>query len=310
MVARVPVERVTASSVTKPWGVADPRPWTQPRSDGTSTGELQYERAGASSVPPSLLLKLLFTSEPLSIQVHPDDSFAHTIGLPNGKTEAWYILEATAGSKVALGLRRPCTPRQLRQSIEDGSIADLVVWHPVVAGEVLLVPGGTIHAVGAGMVIAEIQQRSDATFRLFDHGRQRDLHMDCAVAAAKTGVAELRVRPTRLSLQRTLLVEDSHFVLERLDLPAASSWLVEAQQELWLLALSGSATIRTIDLAAGGAVLITSDRVDLHVGPTPLTCLAAYVGGVAVELLHPVGQPQSDEANTPKRARRLSPIIR
>ena len=306
----MPVERVTASSVTKPWGVADPRPWMQPRSDGTSIGELRYERTDASTLPPSLLLKLLFTSEPLSIQVHPDDAFARTIGLPNGKTEAWYIMGAAAGAKVALGLRRPCSPQQLRQSIEDGSIADLVVWHPVAAGDVLLVPGGTIHAIGAGLVIAEIQQRSDSTFRLFDFGRQRDLHMDCAVAASKTGVAELRVRPTRLSPQRSLLVADSHFVLERLELPPESMWHIEARREIWLLALSGSATIRTIEIAAGGAVLVTSDRVDVHVGPTPLTCLAAYVGDVAGELLNSLAQPQSDQAKPTKRARRLSPIIR
>jgi mannose-6-phosphate isomerase len=302
------IEHLSATPVTKPWGVADPRPWTQPRSDGASTGELRYDRSDASSLPPSLLLKLLFTSEPLSIQVHPDDAFAHRIGLLNGKTEAWYIMEAAAGAKVALGLRRPCSPQQLRQSIEDGSIADLVVWHPVAAGDVFLVPGGTVHAIGAGLVIAEIQQRSDSTFRLFDYGRERDLHIDCAVAAAKTGVAELRVRPTRLSLERTLLVADSHFVLERLELPSETNWRIEARREIWLLALIGTATVRTIEIEAGGAVLATSDSVDVHIGPTPLTCLVAYVDDVARELLHSL--PQCDQANTPKRARRLSPVIR
>ena len=215
----MPLERLIARSVTKPWGVADPRPWTQPSSDGTWIGELWYERSDSACPPPSLLLKLLFTSQPLSIQVHPDDEFAQSIGLPNGKTEAWYIIDAMPGAKVALGLSRTCTPQQLRQSIEDGSISELVVWQPVSAGDVISVPAGTIHAIGGGLVVAEIQQRSDTTFRLFDYGRQRALHVDCAVAAAHAGAAATQLSPrVRLSNQRTLLVSNPHFVLERVDL--------------------------------------------------------------------------------------------
>jgi mannose-6-phosphate isomerase len=297
----MPTEHVATRAVAKPWGVADLRPWTQPSCDGTAIGELWYERAGADRTPASLLLKLLFTSQPLSIQVHPDDAFARSIGLPNGKTEAWYVVEAAADAKVALGLRRPFSPPQLRQSIEDSSIAGLVVWHPVVAGDVILVPGGTIHAIGAGLVIAEIQQRSDTTYRLFDHGRQRDLHIDCAVAAAKTGVAEFRVPPTRLSQQRTLLVTDPHFVLERLDLPPDTSWCMEARRETWLLALSGDAAIRSGEITAGSAIFATFDRVDVHVGSMPLTCLVAYVDEVARDLLHPVTPSHSDGANVSGR---------
>src|SRR5688572_18495983 len=198
----MPIEYIAVRAVTKPWGVADPRPWTQPKCDGTPIGELWYERTGADRTPASLMLKLLFTSQPLSIQVQPDDAFARSIGLPNGKTEAWYVVEAAAGAKVALGLSRSCSPQQLRRAIEDGSIAELVVWRSVVAGDVVSVPAGTIHAIGAGLVIAEIQQRSDTTFRLFDYGRQRDLHIDCAVAAASTGSAKPEARPTHISDQR------------------------------------------------------------------------------------------------------------
>lgn len=297
----MPIEHVAARTVTKPWGVADPRPWTQPRCDGTWIGELWYERAGGASAIPSLLIKLLFTSQPLSIQVHPDDTFARSIGLPNGKAEAWYVVEAAADAKVALGLRRPFSPLQLRQSIEDSSIADLVVWHSVAAGDVILVPGGTIHAIGAGLVIAEIQQRSDTTYRLFDHGRQRDLHIDCAVAAAKTGVAEFKIRPTRLSRQRALLVADPHFVLERLDLPPNTSWRMEAAGETWLLALSGAATIRSGEITAGSAIFAIFDQVDVHVGGTPLSCLVAYIGEVARDLLHPLVPSVSDEPDIASR---------
>src|SRR2546427_11957824 len=93
------------------------------------------------------LLKLLFTSEPLSIQVHPDDEFARSIGLPNGKNEAWYILSAAPGARGALGLKRRLTPQALRAAIRDGSIAHLTQWRPVAKGDIILFPAGTIHAI-------------------------------------------------------------------------------------------------------------------------------------------------------------------
>src|ERR1700712_585039 len=148
--------------------------------------------------PPFLLLKLLFTTEPLSIQVHPDDDFARSIGLANGKTEAWYILVARPDAQIALGLKHMLSSSQLRSAIADGSIVDMVQWHPARAGDVVFVPAGTIHAIGAGIVLAEVQQRSDATFRLFDYGRQRELHIDNAVAVAIAGPARRQPSPTQL----------------------------------------------------------------------------------------------------------------
>ncbi len=304
----MPIEHVTASSVAKPWGVVDPRPWTQPRSDGTWIGELWYERTGADRTPTSLLLKLLFTSQPLSIQVHPDDAFARSIGLPNGKTEAWYVVEAAAGAKVALGLSRSCSPQQLRRAIEDGSIAELVVWRSVAAGDVVSVPAGTIHAIGAGLVIAEIQQRSDTTFRLFDYGRQRDLHLDCAVAAANTGAGESDSRPIHMSGQRTLLVSNLHFMLERVVLPPETIWRLEADRETWLLVLSGSATIGSVEIAAGGAIYAESQTTGIHVGGASVTCLVAYIGDVARNLLQRLARPQSDDVSTSERVLTPSPL--
>ena len=178
------IELAHARLVTKPWGVVDLRPWSRPRGDSRSIGEIWYERPGQLASQPALLLKLLFTSQPLSIQVHPDDAYAQSVGLPNGKTEAWYVLKAAAGAQVALGLKQQKTSQQLRKAIDDGSIADLVAWQTVSAGQVVFVPAGTIHAIGADLVIAEIQQRSDTTFRLFDYGRKRELHVERAVAVA------------------------------------------------------------------------------------------------------------------------------
>src|SRR6202030_4629996 len=187
-------------------------------------GEIRYGRPGGATPDASLLLKLLFTSQPLSIQVHPDDAYARSIGLPNGKTEAWYVLSAAPDAKVALGLKERVTPQQLRQASKDGSIADLVVWHAVSRGDSIFIPAGTIHAIGAGLVIAEIQQRSDATFRLFDHGRQRELHIESAILVADAGPADFQLRPNQLTAERRLLVSSPHFAFERIELAPNSSW--------------------------------------------------------------------------------------
>src|SRR6266446_3277587 len=134
------VELARACAVPKPWGTLNLRPWSNTCHDGVAIGEIWYERPGRPAADPSLLLKLLFTSQPLSIQVHPDDAFAHSMGLPNGKSEAWYVLSAAPEAKVALGLDRRLTPPQLRAAIADGSISDIVQWRTVLPNDTISVP--------------------------------------------------------------------------------------------------------------------------------------------------------------------------
>jgi mannose-6-phosphate isomerase len=295
------IERARARALQKPWGVEDLRPWSNARHEGNAIGEILYERPDNTAVDPSLLLKLLFTSQPLSIQVHPDDAFAHSMGLPNGKTEAWYVLSAAPEAKVALGLSRRITPQQLREAIVDGSIPDLIVWRAVSANDVIFVPGGTIHTIGAGLVIAELQQRSDATFRLFDPGRQRELHIENAIVAADAGPADFRVRPNQLTAERRLLVSSPHFVFERIDLVPNSSCYLEADRETWLLVLSGSAIAGSFDVATGDAVFAQSDRVDIHPGAIGMAGLVAYTGGAPVpHLLQRLTQPGSINVRRPQ----------
>ena len=239
----------------------------------------------SAAAAPALLLKLLFTDEPLSIQVHPDDAFAQSIGQSNGKTEAWYVLGATPGAKVALGLKRRLTPQQFRHAIDDGSISDLVGWQTARVGDTVFVAAGTIHAIGAGLVIAEIQQRSDATFRLFDHGRGRELHIENAIAVSDAGPAGLSVPPRRLTDTRTLLTSNAHFTFERIDLSPGSAWRMEAERETWLLAIGGSARAGSFDLVTGDAIFAQSDRVDIRAGEGGLAALVAYTGGSVPELL-------------------------
>ena len=279
------IEHAHAHSLPKPWGVVDLRPWSNAGDGTNAVGEIWYERSDSTAVPPSLLLKLLFTNQPLSIQVHPDDAYARSIGLPNGKTEAWYVLSAAPKAKIALGLKRRVSPEQLRHAIDDGSISDLVAWQAAHPGDTVFVAAGTIHAIGAGLVIAEIQQRSDATFRLFDHGRGRELHIENALAVSNAGPADFRVAPTRLTDTRTLLASNSHFTFERIELAPNSIWCLEAELETWLLVIGGSARSGSFDLATGDAIFAQSDRVNLRAGRDGLAGLVAYTGRLVPELL-------------------------
>jgi mannose-6-phosphate isomerase len=292
------IEHASVQVARKPWGVADLHPWSSIDVSGDAVGELWFQRADKDAASPALLLKLLFTSEPLSIQVHPDDAFAHSIGLPNGKTEAWYILSATPDARVAIGLTRRLTPQELRASIKDGSIADLVQWRPAVKGDTIFVAAGTIHAIGAGIVLAEIQQRSDTTFRLFDR-RHRELHEEHAVAVSDAGPVQVQSGPRRLTAARTALVSSPHFVLERIDLQANSNWTLEADRETWILVIEGRARIGLINASVGDAVFAEADRAGIEVGPDGTSCLIAYPGpDPTMPLLQELGAQTAKSAGT------------
>lgn len=168
----VPVERV--------WGRRD-IPAGFPRlGDGVPVGEIWFETAPDAP----LLVKYLFTAERLSIQVHPDDAAAQARGFPRGKDEAWYILAAEPDARIGLGLTHEVSREELRAAALDGSIETLLDWRPVAPGEMLYAPAGTVHAIGGGISLVEIQQNLDLTYRLYDYGRPRELHLDDGIAVA------------------------------------------------------------------------------------------------------------------------------
>jgi mannose-6-phosphate isomerase len=143
-------------------------------------GEVWYENCARDE----LLVKYLFTSDRLSIQVHPDGAAARAAGYPAGKDEAWLVLHAEPGAVIGLGLRRKVSKRRLREAALDGSIEKLIDWRPVKAGDSFYSPAGTIHAIGGGLSLIEVQQNVDLTYRLYDYGRPRELQLDEAVEAA------------------------------------------------------------------------------------------------------------------------------
>jgi len=274
--AAITVERAGTRLVRKPWGSRNLLPWSAADHGGDAVGEIWFQRARSGAPDPALLLKLLFVDENLSIQVHPDDDYAQSTGLPRGKTEAWYVLSATPGGKVAIGPKQPLPPARLRAAIGDGSIAGLLRWQKVKQGDVVFIPAGTIHAIGAGVVLAEIQQNSDATFRIFDYGRGRELHVDAAVAVATTAPMDVQIAPKRLTDARTLLIASDFFVLERIALPARSAWDLSVAEETWLLVLEGDVRVERMSGAVGDAFYLAADQASIVAGATGLIGLLAY----------------------------------
>ena len=193
--------------VEKPWGRTDlPSMFDSP--EGRRIGEVWF--TGDGDLP--LLAKYIFTSERLSIQVHPNDEQARARGLANGKTECWYILDAEPGSTIGLGFKGPLSEGQLRDAALDGSIEELLDWRPVRPGDFLFVPAGTVHAIGGGLSLLEFQQNSDTTYRLYDYGRPRELHLDYGLAVAlREPYPDALAK--HLSAGEQTLVDGPHFTL-------------------------------------------------------------------------------------------------
>jgi mannose-6-phosphate isomerase len=167
--------------VEKPWGRTEIPP-VFGSTGGKRIGEIWFEHPDAANLP--LLVKYIFTSEKLSIQVHPNDEQAHARGLLRGKSECWYILDADPGATLGLGLTKSVSPDELREAATDGSIEELMDWKPVAAGDFFFVPPGTVHAIGAGISLLEFQQNADVTYRLYDYGRPRELHLEDGIAVS------------------------------------------------------------------------------------------------------------------------------
>ena len=172
---------------------------------GMSLGELcrRYGRDLVGETAPEsdrfpLLVKFLFPHDKLSVQVHPDDETAKRSGLPCGKTECWYVLQAEPGAKIGLGLKPGTTREEFARAIEEVRAEQLLNWIDVRAGEMIYVDAGTVHAIGPGSILLETQQNSDTTYRLYDYGRPRELHVKQGLAALKettrAGKVEAHVR--------------------------------------------------------------------------------------------------------------------
>ncbi|HEX6496120.1 MAG TPA: type I phosphomannose isomerase catalytic subunit [Acidobacteriaceae bacterium] len=288
----------------RPWGTRDLSPWydyrpAEPVGEAWLTGPQSLIETGdqqgrtlselAAAYPDALLgphrneagdypllVKILFPHDKLSVQVHPDDALAQKIGQPRGKTECWYVLDAQPGAAVALGLKPGATLEAMREAIVDHTLEDLVEQVPVVKGDMIFVDAGTVHAIGPGVTLLETQQTSDITYRLYDYGRPRELHIDRGLAATRLHTAAGKVT-SMTEGARTRLIEQKYFTVDRLEVGPSAPFRSEqnssqsptsgvlSQVQIGvphtLVAIEGAAVLHAdgcepVDLMAGRAVVV------------------------------------------------------
>jgi len=239
----MPLRKLEPSFRERVWGTWNLEPWfpnARAQAGTTPIGEVWFE---TPEIP--LLVKFLFANQHLSVQVHPDDACAKLHHSSPGKTEMWHVLAAQEGAKIAAGFREPVTSEQARAAALDGTIVDLLEWFDARPGDTFFIPAGTVHAIGAGVTVCEIQQPSDITYRFYDYGRGRELHLDQALAVGHLGPHAARV---------SARVACPYFVTElvggagvKTTLPLSSDG---PGQELWIF-LEGQGSIDGQPIRAG-----------------------------------------------------------
>jgi mannose-6-phosphate isomerase len=260
-----------------------------PAPGGEPVGEIWFEApkaiTGATAGGADLLIKYLFTSEKLSVQVHPDDAAARARGHARGKEECWLVLDAEPGAQIGIGLGAATTPERLRAAALDGSVEALLDWKAVAAGDFFYLPAGTIHAIGAGVTLLEVQQNSDITYRLYDYGRPRELHLEDAVAVADPAPWQPLPAPGMVDEGREILAAGRVLVLERFAEGASGRLTPEAGRPVWIIPFSGEGSIGRAPLEPGTVWLAEAETALDFAG----VLLLAYPGGLP--LVAPIVTP-------------------
>jgi mannose-6-phosphate isomerase len=270
----------------RPWGRKSLEPWyaetgttelvgeawlTGPQcvvEEGELEGKTLESLTGALGGEFPLLVKLLFPNEKLSVQVHPDDVQAQTAGQTRGKTECWYVLEAKPGASVMLGLKPGVDAGMLAASVADNTMESLVEKVPVSVGDMLFVDAGTVHAIEPGVVLLETQQTSDITYRLYDYGRPRELHLEQGLKVIRPKTDAGKVAPRQMD-GFTRLIEKKYFTVDRFDLEDAEERSIAMTGPGCLVGLKGKVAVITpseeVELEPGKAVVIPEGTGDVIV---------------------------------------------
>lgn len=276
---------------------------------GKSLAEVasQYKRELVGAAAPDesrfpLLAKFLFPHEKLSVQVHPDDAAARAMGQPWGKTECWYVAHATPQAEIGLGLKPGTTRAQFERSIHENRAEELLNWVKVSAGDMIYVAGGTVHTLGPGAIIVETQQQSDTTFRLYDYGRPRELHLKDGLRVIREQVASGKVRPQAFSNSgrngnRVMpLVASPYFAVEKIELHGVQDFDTGAggkSSAQILVVVEGAAVLNApghdpVRFSKGDAVVVPASISQFKIQPeTTIEFLRSYVPG------EPVPQPET-----------------
>ena len=239
--------------VEKPWGKdVLPAPFAAP--EGTRIGEIWFEPPPEL---PELLVKYIFTSEKLSVQVHPSDAQTLARGIGRqGKEECWLIVAAEPGATLGIGFDTAIGEDELRAAALDGSIEDLMTWHAVKPGDFFYIPANTVHAIGAGVSLIEVQQNSDITYRLFDYGRPRELHLEEGMAVAQGEPYDLgswnKAVPSRGS---HVLVDGPLFLLDQIEGEPPAETAARFPEALLVIPREGDVIVAGETIAPGGCAL-------------------------------------------------------
>jgi mannose-6-phosphate isomerase len=249
--------RLPVTFKAKVWGRTDLSPWYPAPTE--KIGEVWFE----ADLP--LLVKFVFTSERLSVQVHPGDAFAAAHEHSRGKTEMWYVLKAEPGSQIALGFRQQIALQRLDESARSGEIEHLLRWIDVKPGDTFFVPAGTVHALGAGLTVCEIQQYSDITYRLYDYGRPRELHLEKALQVARTGPVDIQ--------PRAFPVDCEYFHTELMALENSFDYPIENRRFHLLIVIEGHGSIAGNAYRPGEAWLVPAGTPTFAIKPGASTKL-------------------------------------
>jgi mannose-6-phosphate isomerase len=290
------------------WGSRDLRPWfdrvvepgADPIGEAWLTGDMclvgtgphagkrldaLFAECSASLLGPAaptpqspLLIKVLFPKDKLSVQVHPDDRMAQKYGDPRGKTECWYALAAEPGAEVAVGLKPGATLAQIEREIHDGTLESSLNLLPVTAGDVIFVDAGTVHAIWAGSVLLETQQNCDLTYRMYDYGRPRELHIQKSLEATKLITRAGKVKPIAES-DRTILIDADYFRVERI--PVSGSIAGEGLRQPAQTAPS----LTYLFAAAGHGRITGPDFPPVDLPASAVVCIPAIAPPFTVENL-------------------------
>lgn len=242
--------------VEKPWGTdVLPPPFVTPK--GQRIGEIWFEPPAEL---PDLLVKYIFTSERLSVQVHPSDAQTLAKGIGRqGKEECWLIIAAEPGATLGIGFDQAITAQAMREAALDGSIEELMTWHEVSPGDFFYIPANTVHAIGAGVGLIEVQQNSDITYRLYDYGRPRELHLEEGVAVSKGEAYAKGLWYKRVGDRGSQpLVDGPLFLLDQVEGEPSARIAVRYPGPLLVIPRKGSVKIAGETVAPGGCVLVDS----------------------------------------------------
>lgn len=238
--------------VERPWGRTSlPAPFVAPL--GERIGEVWFEPPASLD---QLLVKYIFTSQALSVQVHPSDAQAPAGA--RGKEECWLVIAAEPGAKLGIGFDRAISANAMRAAALDGSIEQLLTWHPVKAGDFFYIPAGTVHAIGAGIGLIEVQQNSDITYRLYDYGRPRELHLDAGMAVALGEAYPSDLHRHVAESGTAMLVDGPHFRLDRLDGAPDAATAARYQGPVLVIPLDGAAKVGATRIKPGGCGVAAS----------------------------------------------------